>query len=204
MRRFLLGLSFSVVFMVGCAVGTMQGSRTARAGVSDGAQRWEVQCESFVGLRDVNRVSKRMGLEWWEPFAVGGARKRAWGARSASSARCPDHSAAPGVCLCGAKVERGLAWESRRIGRVGGAPTHHFRAHFSLRRIPNKLSKCSFQPQTNTEKLRPGAFQHSMKQTKPGPGSFQPLDRYRPTPFGLISAHGQRQPTIFELSSARR
>jgi len=31
MRQFLLGLSFSIVFIVGCAVGTMQGSQVASA-----------------------------------------------------------------------------------------------------------------------------------------------------------------------------
>ena len=39
MRQFLLGLSFSVVFIVGCAVGTMQGSQVAQADAAEGS--WE-------------------------------------------------------------------------------------------------------------------------------------------------------------------
>ena len=61
MRQFLLGLSFSIVFMVGCAVGTMQGSQVAQAQAGGG---WEVKCEM------ADKKVAELGATGWEPFAA--------------------------------------------------------------------------------------------------------------------------------------
>ena len=69
MRQFLLGLSFSVVFMVGCAVGTMQGIQVAGAQMDEapapeGGMPLEVRCFGY-GVK-----SDAAAAEGWEPFAV--------------------------------------------------------------------------------------------------------------------------------------
>ena len=66
MRQFLLGLSFSIIFVVGCAVGSMQQTRVAQAQAEApvGTIRWEVKCEQnndkVTGLANAG----------WEPFAA--------------------------------------------------------------------------------------------------------------------------------------
>ncbi|MDI1484805.1 hypothetical protein [Polyangium sp. y55x31] len=83
MRQFLLGLSVSIVFMLGCAVGTMQ-ARTAIADepAPSGVKRWEIRC---FGTPEMNhesldiRVEKRsqawelglqkLGAAGWEPVS---------------------------------------------------------------------------------------------------------------------------------------
>ncbi len=77
MRQFLLGLSFAVVFIVGCAVGTMQGSQVAEAQMEDpgalaearsGITRWEYHCERVTGVtpQKFSELADSLGADGWE------------------------------------------------------------------------------------------------------------------------------------------
>ena len=81
MRQFILGVSFSVVFILGCAAGTIQGSQFASAEPAPpGAQRWDIRCfdsesmgvEEDWANEDLNKAGgwnqalKKLGEGGWE------------------------------------------------------------------------------------------------------------------------------------------
>ncbi|MDI3288316.1 hypothetical protein [Polyangium sp. 15x6] len=81
MRQFLFGLSFSVVFMIGCAVGTLQARQVAIANepAPPGVKQWEIRCYSAEsmggklalydgdGLQEWNNALGKLGAAGWEP-----------------------------------------------------------------------------------------------------------------------------------------
>jgi hypothetical protein len=80
MRQFLLGLSFSVVFMVGCAVGALQTRQVAIANepAPPGVKQWEIRCFSQDsmggettthgdGMLRWNMALGKLGAAGWEP-----------------------------------------------------------------------------------------------------------------------------------------
>ncbi len=85
MRQFIFGLSFSVVFILGCAAGTLQRSQLASAEPAPaGAQRWDIRCFHREGVgvdedwanEDLdkpggwNQALKKLGASGWEPVQL--------------------------------------------------------------------------------------------------------------------------------------
>lgn len=72
MRAFLLGLSISIAFIVGCLAGQVI---TPSAQAEPGATRWEHVCEQFMSLYKVQEWLNEQGARGFEVAAAG---QNAW------------------------------------------------------------------------------------------------------------------------------
>jgi uncharacterized protein YraI len=75
MRNFILGLSLSAMFIVGCLVGSGRSSDTVPAvKAAPAGQRYAYYCLEESNAVDLNKFAKKMGRAGWHLAAAAGGR----------------------------------------------------------------------------------------------------------------------------------